>query len=441
MALVIPQLTIPLLAVLGLNEIFENRLDKNELLKRFKTALTISGIFVAVLLLLYFMLDYKGESDNVIRTQLTSSLLQQLSQQQQPTPAMQQQADDFGRSVINALKDDRKSLYGADLVRSLIFIALAIALVYGFIKNKLNSTLAIVTLIAVVFIDLIGIDLRYLNSEKFVDRDEFSSNLAPTPADTQILQDTTYYRVFNSTGDPFQSSPATARTSYYHNSVGGYHPAKLALYNDLISGQLAKGNMEVFNMLNTKYFITSDPSNQQAVAQQNPGALGPAWFVKTVKLVNNADEEMKALDNFHPRDTAIADKREQPKITTFPETDSASVIRLIENLNDKITYKSSSHSGGFAVFSEVYYPNGWKATIDGKETPIARVNYVLRGLSVPAGEHTIEFTFKPSSFFIGDTITLIVGILSILILLYGTYILWRSYKSSGIAAASGKNKG
>jgi uncharacterized membrane protein YfhO len=144
--------------------------------------------------------------------------------------------------------------------------------------------------------------------------------------------------------------------------------------------------------------------------------------------VNNADEEMKAIDNFNPADTAIADKREQPKLIYAPQKDSTSKITLIENRNDYIAYKSSSKTNGIGVFSEVYYPYGWTATIDGKETPIARVDYVLRALSIPAGEHNIEFRFEPSSFVIGDRISMIIGILSILIVLYGIYYFWKANK-------------
>ena len=143
---------------------------------------------------------------------------------------------------------------------------------------------------------------------------------------------------------------------------------------------------------------------------------------------------MRALDNFNPRDTAIADKREQSKLIYTPQRDSSSRITLVENRNDYIIYKSSSKTNGIAVFSEVYYPYGWTATIDGKETPIAKVNYVLRALSVPAGEHTIEFRFEPSSFTIGDRISLIVGILSILIVAYGIFVLWRDYRKQEEAA-------
>jgi len=428
MAMVIPQLTIPLLACLGLNQILETKWDKTEFWKKFKQASIISGIFAVVLIALYFMLDFKSTNDNSIRENLTASLTQQLSPTGKPSAEAQQRANDFGRSVVNALKKDRQSLMAKDLIRSLIFMALAWGLIYLYGKDKIKEKIVASILVALVFIDLIGIDLRYLNSDKYVEKETFDESFTPTAADLQIKKDTGYYRVFNpSDGDPFQLSGATSRTSYLHNNVGGYHPAKLALYNDLLQ-QIGRGNIAVLNMLNTKYFILADPSTRQPYVRPNPEALGHGWFVQAIKYVNNADEEMKSLENFNPADTAIVDKREQSKLIYPPQKDSTSKITLIENRNDYIAYKSSSKTNGIGVFSEVYYPYGWKATIDGKETPIARVNYVLRALSIPAGEHKIEFRFEPSSFIIGDQISLIIGILSILIVLYGIYYFWKANK-------------
>lgn len=428
MAMVIPQLTVPLLATLGLQQILETNWDRALFLKKFRQASIITAIFAFVLVALYFMLDYKSENDNQMRDSITASLTQQMSTTGKPGAEVQQQAADFGRSVISALKKDRQSLFGNDLIRSLAFIAIAWGLMYLYRTDKIKGNTLVVVLIPLAFIDLIGIDLRYLNSDKYVDKESYSEYFTPTAADLQVMKDTSYYRVFNaSDGDPYQLSGATSRTSYLHNNVGGYHPAKLALYNDLLS-QLRRGNMAVFNMLNTKYFILADPATRQPYVRPNPDALGPAWFVGAIKYVNNADEEMRALDNFNPADTAIADLREKPKLPYAPQKDSASKITFIENRNDYIKYTSSSKTNGIAVFSEVYYPYGWKATIDGKEVPIAKVNYALRALSVPAGEHTIEFRFEPSSFIIGDRISLIVGIISILILLYGIYYFWKANK-------------
>ncbi|MBL7700259.1 MAG: YfhO family protein [Chitinophagaceae bacterium] len=440
MAMVIPQLTIPLMAVLGLNQVIESPLEKIAFWKKFKQASIISGIFAVMLLGLYFMFDYKGEHDNTLRDNLVSGLTQQLSTTGQPTPEVQQRASEFGRSVISALRDDRKGLFGADLLRSLIYMAITLILLYLFGKGKVNKAILASSLVTLAFIDLIGVDLRYLNSDKYVDREEFEQAFIPTKEDLEIKKDTGYYRVYNaSDGGPFSQTPVTARTSYLHNNIAGYHPAKLALYNDLLS-QIGRGNMAVLSMLNTKYIILADPATRQPFLKTNPDALGPAWFVSALKYVNNADEEMKALETFSPKDTAIADKREQSKLTYTPQKDSTARIELLEHRNDVMRYKSYSKNNGIAVFSEIYYPYGWTATIDGKETPIARVNYVLRALSIPAGEHTIEFRFEPSSFVWGDRISLIVGIVSILLVLYGAFVLWQDYRKQNIPVEKNKQK-
>jgi len=291
-------------------------------------------------------------------------------------------------------------------------------------KKKINPTLTVVLLTLVSFIDLIGVSSRYLNKSKFATPEDYLSGFTPNAADLEIKKDTGYFRVFDEGGgDPFQDS----RTSYFHNSIGGYSPAKLGLYNDLIEHQLTKGNMEVFNMLNTKYFITNGPNNQP-VAQLNPAANGPAWFVKAIKYVNNADEEMAALDSLRSRDTAVIDKREQSKITVAPVYDSSATIKLIKNMNDDITYQSNASTNQFAVFSEIYYPKGWKAYIDGKETQIVKVDYALRGLSVPPGNHTIKFVFAPSSFTLGNTLNLVAGIITLIALLICAFLLFRQAK-------------
>jgi hypothetical protein len=174
--------------------------------------------------------------------------------------------------------------------------------------------------------------------------------------------------------------------------------------------------MRIFDMLNTKYFVVQNPQTGAPVAQSNPGAMGNCWLVKGVRFVNNADEEMNALDNFNPHDTAIIDKRYQAKVTA-PLFDSTASIRLIENLNDKINYEFNGRSNQFAVFSEIYYENGWDAYIDGKKADYVRVNYVLRGMSIPAGKHAIEFRFEPASYARGNNIALWSTIVALLVIL------------------------
>lgn len=420
-ALIIPQLTVPLLAVLGLNELLSDKYDAAVRWKKFKWSLYITGAVIAILVAMYTSLDYTAPSDNKIGENLSEGMLQQLAQGQQPTPEMQQQATAFGRSVVNALKDDRRSLFGGDLLRSTIFILLAAGLLAYYLKKNISSQIVAIGLVILSAIDLLGVDLRYLSHKNYHPAED-TSELTPNRADLQIKQDTGYFRVLDQTGgNPFLDS----RASYFHNSVGGQNPARLGLYDDLIQRQLSNGNMKVYNMLNTKYFIGTNPQDRQPVAQLNQDALGACWLVKTIKYVNNADEEMNALDTFNPKDTVIIDKREQSKVPFAPQFDSAASIKLIQNQNDKINYEFDAASNQFAVFSEVYYPAGWKAFIDGKETAIVRVNYALRGLPVPAGKHAIEFRFEPADVVLGNRIVLFSGIISVLLLLGSGWYLWK----------------
>ncbi|AXY73997.1 hypothetical protein D3H65_08375 [Paraflavitalea soli] len=423
-ALIIPQLTVPLLAALGLNELLNGSYDATVRWKKFKQSLYITGGLLAVLIAMYFSMDYKGPNDNAIAENLSGGMLQQIAQGKQPTPEMQQEATSFGRSVINALKDDRRSLYGGDLLRSAIFILLAAGLLAYYQKKNISSQIVVLGLVVLSAIDLLGVDLRYLTHKNYHPADE-ATELVATRADLQIKQDTGYYRVLDQTGgNPFLDS----RASYFHNSVGGQHPARLALYDDLMQRQLTRGNMQAYNMLNTKYIIVSNPQDRQPMAQLNPDALGPCWLVKTIKYVNNADEEMSALDTFNPKDTVVIDKREKSKVPFAPQFDSTASIRLIQNLNDDITYEFNAATNQFAVFSEIYYPAGWKAFIDGKETPIVKVNYLLRGLPVPAGKHAIRFHFEPEKYVIGNQVSLIAGIISILCIVAGVLYLWKKNK-------------
>jgi Bacterial membrane protein YfhO len=438
-ALVIAQLTFPLLASMALHEILYGNWDKQLLLKRLKYAFITTGVVAAILVVTYIGGEFKGKNDRQVREAIASTLTQAMSRGQQPSQEILQQNNTVASAVMNGVANDRKSLYASDLLRTLVFLIVGAGLTWLAVQKKTKAIYIAIAFVALNLIDLLPVSSRYLNKDKYVEQEDFNTVFAPTNADLQIKQDTSYYRVFNTMGDPFQSSDATSRTAYLHNSVGGYHPAKLALYDDLISHQLRKGNMNVFNMLNTKYFIVSNPADQQPAAQQNPGALGPAWLVKKIVYVNNADEEMKALDAFTPADTVIIDKREQSKIPFIPQFDSLASIQFIQTTNDKLTYQFNAGSNQFVVFSEVYYPRGWKAYIDSKEAPIVKVNYVLRGLAVPAGKHSIELRFEPQSFKTGDMISLIVGILSILIFLAGAWWIWRDIQRENKTARKADN--
>lgn len=414
MALMVPQLSIALMASLAVQQIFYGQYERAVFLKKIKFAAITFGALLFILVAVYIGASYRSEADNFNKQTLTSQLTQMMSQGNTPTPQMNNQATSITDNLYAALSKDRKEMFGSDLLRLFIYALLGAFVIWLGYRKKIKPALAVGLLAALSFIDLITVDNRYLSKEHFVSEDEYLQGFIPTNADLQIKRDTGYYRVVDqSVGNPFDGN---ARASYFHNSLGGYSPAKLGLYQDLIDHQLNKGNMEVFNMLNAKYFIVNDQSTNKPVAQLNPGAYGPAWFVKGIRFVDNADAEMLVLDSLPTRDSAVADKREQSKITP-PQFDSAASITLVKNINDEIIYQSKAASNQLAVFSEVYYPYGWKAYVDGNEVPIARVNYLLRAINVPAGEHTIRFVFEPASYNKGMTISLVGGVLSLLIVL------------------------
>ncbi|HTI10924.1 MAG TPA: YfhO family protein [Puia sp.] len=408
MALVIAQLAMPLLGALGLQELLTGSLTAEQNWKKFKTVLYATGGLVVVLAGLYFTASYHSESDNLLKEKIVNGKLQQLSQGKQPDAGMQQQAMGIGNELMKALQADRQSLFGSDLLRTFILIALAAALTGLYLKKKLNQTVLFAGLIVLSGYDLLSVGTRYLTEEIYADPADIEANLAPSAADQRIQSDADKnFRVFNETSSPFNDG----RTSYHHNSVGGYSPAKLGLYQDLIDSQLLKGNMQVYNMLNTRYFIQADPTNGQPQARLNPGAYGPCWLVKAIHYVKDGKEEMKALDSINVKDTVIIQQQFEAEIKAAPVPDSTASIKLAENLNDQLTYKYSAKSNQFAVFSEVYYARGWNAFIDGNKAPYYRVDYLLRGMPLPAGEHTVEFRFEPHTYMVGNSLTLWTSLL------------------------------
>jgi len=409
MGLVIPQLCFPLMGVLAINKLAFEEIDFTEVWKKLKLTGIITGIVLVILAGFYFSASFSGKGDKTLKDNFKQNVLQQVPKGQQPSPQIEQEAEDLSKGLMGALQQDRKNLMGGDLLRSIILIGLAFGILFFFTKKKITPAILIASLIILSAYDLLGIDARYLNSNNFVDDTDFESAFIPTEADLQIMKDPDHanFRVFNTTVDAFND----ASTSYHHNSVGGYHPAKLGLYNDIISHQLAKGNMQVFNMLNTKYFIVQNPQTGKPAAQLNPGAFGNAWLVKGIKYVDNADEEMSALDSTDLRDTAVVEKKYQSLIKQIPVPDSSASIQLKQNLNDKIDYTFHSKTPQFAVLSEVYYPLGWNAFIDGQKVDYVKTDYVLRGMFIPAGNHEIEFRFEPGSYTAGRMITIVANTL------------------------------
>jgi len=426
MGLVLPQLCFVILATVAANNLLFGTATADAVKKAFKQTAITAGVLVVILGYLYFTFDYVSPNDARIKENMSGAMLQQAAQGKQPTPEMQQQAETFGKSFITAIQADRRGLFGSDLIRTIILLALTLIVIWLATNKKLKPVPVMAILLVLSAFDLLTVGRRYLNENNFVDPDEFNNAFAMTDADKMIKQDKGYYRVFNTTVDFTNESV----TSYHHNSIGGYHPAKLQIYQDLIENQIGKNNMQVLNMLNTKYFIVQNPQNGQPVAQMNPENFGPCWLVKGIKYVENGKEEMRALDSTDLRDTAVVQVKFKSLIPNAPVYDSASSIKLIENKNDIINYESQANSNQFAVFSEVYYTAGWNAFIDGKKSEIVKTNYALRGLAIPAGTHKIEFRFEPYSYKLGDRLDLIAAILTYLIVFGGLFMAWKTSKQA-----------
>lgn len=317
--------------------------------------------------------------------------------------------------LVQAVTNARYSLVSSDCWRSLLFIALGFGVLMLYLSQKQKkpqyAVIMVCGLSLLMLIDLYTVNKRYVNTENFVAATENDAPFTPTPADRQILKDTAMnYRVYDVEG--FSS----ARSSYFHKTIGGYHAAKLTRYNDLIEKQITKGNIGVINMLNAKYVI----SNGEAIP--NPDALGNAWFVDSLIYVDGANAEMAALDSLDTGHAAVVDKPFQGILKSTAAKQPGDTIFETTYAPNRLTYHSQSAANRVAVFSEVYFPWGWTATIDGKPAEIARVNYVLRALSVPAGNHTIEFRFEPQSQVTGERIS-IASIIIVYMLIAGSIVL------------------
>ncbi|AMS26013.1 hypothetical protein AEM51_02290 [Bacteroidetes bacterium UKL13-3] len=309
----------------------------------------------------------------------------------------------------DSLVADRKAMLRMDALRSLLLIGVAVGLVWFYVEGKLKQNVMIGVLAFVVLADLWLVDKRYVNDRDYQAKKKENQAVFPkTQADEMILQDKDpNYRVYNTT----QNLTQDAITSYYHKSIGGYHGAKMRRYQELIEFQIAKNNMQIFNMLNVKYFIVGDSANN-LYPQQNPEACGNAWFVPEYAMVENADVEMDSMTHIMPKQKAFIDKRfaDQLKDITV-EADSLASIKFVSYKPNHLVYESNTAAPQVAVFSEIYYDKGWNAYVDGQLTPHFRCDYVLRGMVVPAGKHTIDFKFEPSVVATGEKVSLVSSIL------------------------------
>jgi hypothetical protein len=402
--LAIAELCFPILAFLAIQEVI-NTTDKKTLLKKLMLALYITGGITLVLIAIpEAFFSFKNSQHQNLLAYLTEQL---------------KGDSGYATILVNALVADRVSLFRADAIRSLIFIALAFGILWLFIKQKINFTMAAIAFIAITLIDLWGVDKRYLSDKNFVDKDTYTqSNFSERSVDQLILRDPDPdYRVLDMTdgnGNPFIS----AKTSYYYKSIGGYHAAKLKRYDELIDNQFSKSmNRDVLDMLNTKYIITGDPKSGEANMQANNTACGHAWFVKSVKYADNADQEMQAISSFDPKNEAIVDKQYKSLIPQNTiALDTSATITLTSYQPEHLTYKTGSRTTQVAVFSEIYYKPGWKFLIDGQVQPYFRADYLLRAAVIPVGNHTVEFVFHPASYYTGEDISLAGSILLVLAL-------------------------
>jgi len=386
MILVIAEFTIPLLGFVALNKFIKS--DKSE--KEKKKPLQLAFYIVGGLTLLFALMpsmffDFVGGQD--------------ASLEKNGWP-------------IDALQSDRAGLLSADAWRSFIFIALTFATLWMYLKNKLQSKYVILIVGVLILADMWTVNKRYLNDDHFVRKSKVETPYQPTQADNQILNDKDpNFRVYNQSVSTFND----ASTSYFHKSIGGYHGAKLKRYQELIENHIAKGNMAVLNMLNTKYFITS-----KGQAQQNPGTMGNAWFINEINTVANADAEITALNGFNPANTAIVDVRFSEQMIDVLDNVGTS-ITLTEYKPNYLKYNSTSLKNGIAIFSEIYYDKGWNAYVDGELKPHFRANYVLRGMQIPAGKHVVEFKFEPSTYKTGETISLASSVILLLLLAFVSF--------------------
>jgi hypothetical protein len=419
MALVIPGMIFPIIGIWGLKTVLSQKVEKKKLLKAFYWSFGLTGGLCLVFWLIPgVFLNFQSANDAQFQ---------------------------FPDWYYNALLADRESLLKADVFRSLAFIVLGATLIFWFIKAKNPTNVAkyvVIGIAVLILVDLWTVGKRFINHESFVSKKEVVSARKPSVADNFILQDTDpSFRVLN-LNNPFNES----YTSYFHKSIGGYHAAKMGRYQELIDHWLVREinsitqalqqaktyedleNMTVFqhtptlNMLNTRYVIFS-PEQPPII---NPNAFGNAWFVNNHEIVENADAEMTALHRINPLETAVIDKRFAQFLDGFSfQKDENATIEMISYEPVRVRYKSSVATDQLVVFSEIYYPHGWEATIDGKPVEHFRVNWTLRAMIIPAGEHIIQFEFVPRNYTVTTKIASISSLFILLLLI--TAIGWSGW--------------
>jgi hypothetical protein len=402
--LVVAEFTIPLLAALTVKELIQ----KPQILRDNMRPLFISVGFTVGIALLFTLFPRLFFSSFIPMSEIQ---------------ALQSLPSEHIQPIMANLEEMRIAIFTADAWRTVAFILVGALILWLFIKNKLKAQYLVAALLLISLVDMWQVNKRYLNDSMFTSPTQNLKAFQTTPADETILQDTTlYYRVLNLATSTFNDGI----TPYWHKAIGGYHAAKLRRYQDLIDVYLAQemsvlsneiietqGNLDsvsgkefdVLNMLNTKWVIMG-AQDGGTIPIENPHAFGNAWFVDSVKYVNTPDEEIDALAEVNLHTTAVVNKNEADVLKNWLVTphDSLSTIELTDYEANKLRYKVNAKKDELAIFSEIYYPDGWQITIDGKPAQMLRVNYTLRALPIPANSKTVEFYFNPTSIKVTDGI-------------------------------------
>lgn len=444
MIMVIAELTLPLLAILAINEIIKIKNWEDKIKLRLinkevslKKLIIISASVVGGFCAISYLMP------DAINTFHAYGEEQQMIQQAVRAGNPENQVRPYIAELMPQIEIARKAIFKADALRSLIFILLGFGALFLYFTNKLKKELFFAAIGIFIAIDLWTVAARYLNDKSFVTKEQNQQSLvAKTEADEEILKDPALdYRVLNLTVSTFND----AATSYYHKSIGGYHGAKLKKYAELIEFHIDKevnafykdagkafasdsamralfGSLNVINMLNTKYFIIPGGEGRGEIPLKNTEANGNAWFVKTIFTVPNADDEIVALGKINTKTQAITQTNFKTELGLKDTYDAEGSIKLLSYQPNELVYETDSRSDEFAVFSEIYYPKGWNAYVDGQLKPHAGVNYVLRGMPIPAGKHKIEFKFEPSTYSTGNTIAMVGSILLLITVGAGIYL-------------------
>jgi len=400
---VIIELILPIMAIVGLQKFF-SQFDEED--GRKKALLWATGIVggIAIIFLLFksALFDFASPYDAYFR-------------------------DELGLQFVDAIREDRMALFTSDTLRSLIFVLLTAGVLWVYLIGKLKKGSAVVVLSILVLIDLVGVDRRYVNEEDFVQARLVEEPFEKNGADIQILEDEDHYRVYDATTNAFNS----ARSSYFHNALGGYHAAKPGSMQDLFEFYISRGDIGILNMMNVRYIIVQN-KNGGPVAQRNPYANGAAWFVENVLPAENANEEIQLLDSLDTKKTAVINKEFLSKIPNEKiQRDSTATIELFSYKPNHLVYEASTKTPQLAIFSEVYYPKGWNAYINGKPAEHFRADYVLRAMIIPPGNNKIEFKFEPKVIQTGSTISLASSLIFVLILLGSLYYGFRKKETDG----------